>query len=93
MSTLFYRFCFCALATLALLGRLDAIKVIGPSAHVICGYISAPLLLATQVDLTAQFVASCMNFDGGFGSRPGAESHAGLIYTCIGRYCIPIHYT
>jgi geranylgeranyl transferase type-2 subunit beta len=25
-----------------------------------------------------------MNFDGGFGSRPGSESHAGLIYCCVG---------
>ena len=58
------RFSFCALATLALLGRLDAV----------------------DTDATASFVASCMNFDGGFGSRPGAESHAGLIYTCVGRW-------
>lgn len=26
----------------------------------------------------------CMNFDGGFGSKPGAESHAGMIYCSIG---------
>ena len=58
------RFSFCALATLALLGRLDAV----------------------DTDATASFVLSCMNFDGGFGSRPGAESHAGLIYTCVGRF-------
>lgn len=25
-----------------------------------------------------------MNFDGGFGSRPQSESHAGLIFCCIG---------
>jgi geranylgeranyl transferase type-2 subunit beta len=25
-----------------------------------------------------------MNFDGGFGSRPLSESHAGLIYCCLG---------
>jgi geranylgeranyl transferase type-2 subunit beta len=25
-----------------------------------------------------------MNFDGGFGSKPGSESHAGLIYCCVG---------
>lgn len=30
------------------------------------------------------FVRSCMNFDGGFGSRPHSESHAGLIYCCVG---------
>lgn len=25
-----------------------------------------------------------MNFDGGFGSKPGSESHAGLVYCCVG---------
>lgn len=30
------------------------------------------------------FVMSCCNADGGFGSRPNAESHAGLIYCCVG---------
>ena len=64
------RFSFCALATLALLGRLDAV----------------------DTDATASFVASCMNFDGGFGSRPGAESHAGLIYTCVGRWLLSLYY-
>jgi len=29
-----------------------------------------------------------MNFDGGFGSRPGSESHAGLIYCCLGTLSI-----
>ena len=41
-----------------------------------------------DTDKTAEFVYSCMNFDGGFGSRPGAESHAGLIYTCLGTLAI-----
>lgn len=31
-----------------------------------------------------EFVLSCMNFDGGFGCRPGSESHAGQIYCCTG---------
>lgn len=26
---------------------------------------------------------SCCNADGGFGSKPNAESHAGLIYCCV----------
>lgn len=29
-----------------------------------------------------------MNFDGGFGSKPGSESHAGLIYCCLGTLSI-----
>lgn len=26
----------------------------------------------------------CQNVDGGFGTRPGSESHAGQIYCCVG---------
>jgi prenyltransferase beta subunit len=29
------------------------------------------------------FVISCMNFDGGFGCIPGAESHAGQVNKCV----------
>ena len=29
------------------------------------------------MDNAVNFVTSCMNFDGGFGCRPGSESHAG----------------
>ena len=28
----------------------------------------------------------CRNFDGGFGSVPGAESHAGQVFTCVGAF-------
>jgi len=30
-----------------------------------------------NVDKAVEFVLSCMNFDGGFGCAPGAESHGG----------------
>ncbi|KYN01086.1 Geranylgeranyl transferase type-2 subunit beta [Cyphomyrmex costatus] len=63
------RFSFCAVATLSLLNRLDAI----------------------DVEKAVQFVLKCMNFDGGFGSKPGSESHAGLIYCCIGLLSITGH--
>jgi len=39
---------------------------------------------AIDVEKAVQFVLKCMNFDGGFGSKPGSESHAGLIYCCVG---------
>lgn len=39
---------------------------------------------AINVEKAVDFVHSCMNFDGGFGSRPLSESHAGLIYCCVG---------
>jgi geranylgeranyl transferase type-2 subunit beta len=32
---------------------------------------------AVNVELAVQFIDTCQNFDGGFGSIPGAESHAG----------------
>lgn len=39
---------------------------------------------AINVDKAVEFIKSCMNFDGGFGSRPLSESHAGLVYCCVG---------
>uniref|UniRef100_A0A1A9UY94 Geranylgeranyl transferase type-2 subunit beta n=1 Tax=Glossina austeni TaxID=7395 RepID=A0A1A9UY94_GLOAU len=43
--------------------------------------------LTTTIDIekAVSFVMTCCNHtDGGFGSKPGAESHAGLIYCCVG---------
>ena len=34
---------------------------------------------AIDTDKAVDFVLSCMNFDGGFGSRPGSESHSGQV--------------
>ena len=34
------------------------------------------------------FVVECMNFDGGFGCIPGAESHGGQIFCCVGALAI-----
>ncbi|KAM3567083.1 hypothetical protein VYU27_010766, partial [Nannochloropsis oceanica] len=34
------------------------------------------------------FVGACRNFDGGFGCIPGAESHAGQVFTCVGTLAI-----
>lgn len=36
-----------------------------------------------NVDKAVEFVLSCMNFDGGFGCRPGSESHAGQVSPLI----------
>ena len=33
-------------------------------------------------------VQTCANFDGGYGVSPGAESHAGQVYTCVGALAI-----
>ena len=37
-----------------------------------------------NVNKAVEFVKNCINFDGGFGSKPGSESHSGLIYCCVG---------
>jgi geranylgeranyl transferase type-2 subunit beta len=34
------------------------------------------------------YVVSCANFDGGYGSSPGAESHSGQIFACLGALSI-----
>lgn len=41
-----------------------------------------------DVDMAVEFVARCKNFDGGFGAVPGAESHAGQIFCCVGALSI-----
>ena len=35
---------------------------------------------AIDTEKAVDFVLSCMNFDGGFGSRPGSESHSGQVW-------------
>jgi geranylgeranyl transferase type-2 subunit beta len=41
-----------------------------------------------DVDKAVDHIASCANFDGGYGSGPGAESHASQIFTCVGALTI-----
>lgn len=38
---------------------------------------------AVDTDSAAAYVLACMNADGGFGLRPGAESHAGQTFCCV----------
>ncbi|KAI9782172.1 MAG: hypothetical protein M1816_001963 [Peltula sp. TS41687] len=42
------------------------------------------------IDLSAaiDYVQACANFDGGYGLSPGAESHAGQTFTCLGALAI-----
>lgn len=37
-----------------------------------------------NVKTAVEYVVSCVNFDGGFGCIPGAESHAGQVFCCVG---------
>jgi len=41
-------------------------------------------LEAIDVDKAVDYVLKCQNYDGGFGVVPGAESHSGQIFTCVG---------
>lgn len=46
--------------------------------------------LLSLVDLSkaVEYVRACANFDGGYGISPGAESHSGQIYVCLGALAI-----
>ena len=48
------------------------------------------LHLTSLVDVpkAIAYVQACANFDGGYGVSPGAESHAGQIFTCVGALAI-----
>ncbi|KZF26796.1 type II protein geranylgeranyltransferase beta subunit [Xylona heveae TC161] len=41
-----------------------------------------------DMEKAVSHVASCANFDGGYGISAGAESHAGQIFTCVGALAI-----
>jgi prenyltransferase beta subunit len=41
-----------------------------------------------DIDAAVRFIVECRNFDGGFGSVPGSESHAGQVYCCVGALAI-----
>lgn len=46
------------------------------------------LLSMIDVSRAVAYVQACANFDGGYGVVPGAESHAGQIFTCVGALAI-----
>ena len=43
---------------------------------------------SVDVAKAVDFVDRCRNFDGGYGAVPGAESHAGQIFCCVGALAI-----
>lgn len=55
------------------------------SAISMCGELDSG---AIDINKAAEYIVSCQNFDGGFGCHPGAESHAGQIFTCVGALSI-----
>ncbi|KAI9751573.1 MAG: hypothetical protein M4579_006008 [Chaenotheca gracillima] len=58
-----------------LYGALNALSLLG-------------LLSLVNVERAVEYVQACANFDGGYGVSPGAESHAGQIFTCVGALTI-----
>lgn len=78
------RFTYCAFSCLALLGRLslpewghETANVMNESGDTI------------DIKKAIRYIISCRNsFDGGFGAVPGAESHAGQVFCCIGALSI-----
>ncbi|KAL8959419.1 MAG: hypothetical protein Q9193_003716 [Seirophora villosa] len=46
------------------------------------------LLPLVDVPKAVTHVQACLNFDGGYGVSPGAESHAGQVYVCVGALAI-----
>lgn len=40
-------------------------------------------LSLVNLDKAVSHIQSCANFDGGYGVKPGAESHSGQIFTCL----------
>lgn len=41
-----------------------------------------------DVDQAVAYIQACANFDGAYGVCPGAESHAGQVFTCLGALSI-----
>lgn len=58
-----------------LYGALNALSLLG-------------LLSLVNVDKAVSHVVSCANFDGGYGAKPGAESHSAQIFTCVAALAI-----
>jgi len=60
-----------------LYGAFNALSLLGCMPH---QQPDQPALV--DVDAAIAHIRACQNFDGGFGLTPGAESHAGQIFTC-----------
>jgi prenyltransferase beta subunit len=83
------RFSYCALSSLALLGALHPPSSgSGSGSGEEEGGGGGACLCPINLPLAVDFIARCRNFDGGFGAVPGAESHAGQIFCCVGALSI-----
>ena len=77
------RFSYCAFQSLAIIGRLPSLENVPTDEE---GHQSADL--AINIGRAVDFIQACINFDGGFGAVPTAESHAGQIFCCVGALSI-----
>ena len=46
------------------------------------------MMYLVDVPKAVTYIQACANFDGGYGVMPGAESHAGQTFTCVGALAI-----
>ncbi|PYH43377.1 Rab geranylgeranyltransferase subunit beta BET2 [Aspergillus saccharolyticus JOP 1030-1] len=46
------------------------------------------LLDMVDVSKAVEYIKACENLDGGYGIRPGTETHAGQVFTCVGALAI-----
>ena len=46
------------------------------------------MLHLVDIPKATGYIQACANFDGGYGVSPGAESHAGQIFTCVAALAI-----
>ena len=77
------RFTYIAFSCLALLGRLPL-----PDWSKNCTEMVSQEKPIIDTYKAVRYIISCRNFDGGFGCVPGAESHAGQVFTCVGALSI-----
>ncbi|EJC99538.1 terpenoid cyclases/Protein prenyltransferase [Fomitiporia mediterranea MF3/22] len=66
------RFLYCAVNALSLLGQLSTLDKDG----------------SDRRERAIAHIVQCRNFDGGFGTSPGAESHAGQVFVCVSALAI-----
>jgi geranylgeranyl transferase type-2 subunit beta len=83
------RFTYCAFSCLALLGKMPLPD--WDDTDAIANDSDDPNKKDDTIDIhkAVKYIISCRNsFDGGFGAVPGAESHAGQVFCCIGALSI-----
>jgi geranylgeranyl transferase type-2 subunit beta len=56
-----------------------------------CAFIALSILdhmSLVDVDKAVEHIQLCANFEGAYGTSPGAESHSGQVFTCVGALSI-----